>query len=68
METEKFLVPSITCNVCSDKIVKGLMTLDGVQNVSVDVASKQVQVDYDPSSIQSGSIKKAVAGLGFEVT
>ena len=67
METTQFSVPSITCQVCSGKIQDGIKSLDGIQNVSVDLKSKMVNVNYDPSHINPTDIRKKVASLGYEV-
>lgn len=68
METTIFSVPSITCQVCSNKIQDGLKALDGIENVSVDLKSKMVNVGYDPNHVQPVDIRKKVVSLGYEVT
>ncbi|MCX8128941.1 MAG: heavy-metal-associated domain-containing protein [Clostridia bacterium] len=67
METTTFTVPSITCNICSDKIQEGLKTLDGVGNISVDLKTKMVNVEYNPNDVQPQDIRKKVSSLGYEV-
>lgn len=67
MESTSFNVPSITCSVCSNKIQDGLKSLDGIGNVSVDIKTKMVNVDYNPDSINPQDIRKKVSSMGFEV-
>ena len=67
MSTTAFNVPSISCNVCSNKIQDGLKNLDGINNVNVDLKTKVVNVDYNPSKIQPLDIRKKVSDLGYEV-
>lgn len=67
MDTVKFNVPSISCSVCSGKIQGGLKEVNGIQNVSVDLKSQTVNVDYDSSKIQSQDIKKNISSMGYEV-
>ncbi len=67
METTSFSVPSITCSVCSNKIQEGLKTLDGIENVDVDLKTKMVNVQYDPSHLQPQDIRKKVSSMGYEV-
>jgi copper chaperone len=67
METTTFSVPSITCSVCSNKIQDGVRGEKGISDVSVDLKTKMVKVDYDPKEIQSKDIKRKVSSLGFEV-
>jgi Cu+-exporting ATPase len=68
MENTTFGVPSITCNVCSGKIKDGLNGLEGIQSVNVDVMSKTVSVDYNPSQTSPQEIRKKVSSMGYEVT
>mgnify|MGYP005833599389 CR=1 FL=1 len=68
METTSFSVPSITCSVCSNKIQEGLKNLNGIDDVSVDLKTKMVNVNFDPNSIQPQDIRKKVSAMGFEVT
>lgn len=67
METTTFNVPSITCNVCSDKIQNGLKTLTGIGDVNVDLKSKSVSVEYDPNNVSAQDIRRKVSSLGYEV-
>ncbi len=67
METTSFTVPSISCNVCSDKIQQGLHTLSGIGNVSVDLKTKMVNVEYNPGDLNPQDIRKKVSSLGYEV-
>jgi copper chaperone len=67
METTSFNVPSITCNVCSSKIEQGVKGLKGVSNVSIDLKSQMVKVDYNPSEVTPQDIKRQVSSMGYEV-
>lgn len=67
METTSFSVPSINCSVCSNKIQQGLKSVNGVENVDVDLKTKMVNVQYDPTRIQPPEIRKSVSGMGYEV-
>lgn len=67
METTSFSVPSITCSVCSNKIQQGLNTVDGINNVNVDLKTKMVNVDFDPNKVQPQEIRKKVSAMGYEV-
>lgn len=67
METTTFSVPSITCNVCSNKIQGGLKALNGVQDVAVDLKSKTVNVQYDPNQVEPQKIRQQVSSMGYEV-
>lgn len=67
METTSFNVPSILCNVCSNKIQEGIKTLNGISGVSVDLKTKMVSVDFNPEDIQPQEIRKKVSSMGYEV-
>jgi len=67
METISFNVPSITCNACSSKIEQGLKGLKGVSNISIDLKSQMVKVDYNSSEVTPQDIKRQVSSLGYEV-
>jgi copper chaperone len=68
METINFNVPSISCSVCSDKILNGLKELQGIGNTSVDLKTKNVNVEYNPGEIKPLDIRKKVVSMGYEVT
>lgn len=67
MEKLSFLVPSISCNVCSEKIKNSLSHMNGVENVNVDLVSKSVDVNYDEKAVDPSSIKNKVSSMGYEV-
>lgn len=68
METVNFHVPSISCQVCSNKIQSGLKEMAGIGSTSVDLISKRVDVEYNPQEVSPSDIKKKVASLGYEIT
>jgi copper chaperone len=68
METTSFSVPSISCNVCSDKITEGIKTLNGINEVAVDLKTKMVKVGFNPQDIKPQDIRKKVVSLGYEVS
>lgn len=67
METATFNIPSISCSACSNKIQESVKSLKGVENVSVDLKSQQVNIDYNPDSIMPQDIKKHISQLGYEI-
>ncbi len=60
-------IPSLSCSACSKKVVEGLKSIKGVNNVSADLKSQVVTVEYNPSDIQPQDIKKEVWDMGFDV-
>jgi len=67
MEKTSFNVPSISCSSCSGKIQEGIKSLDGVNDVSIDLKSQAVAIDYDPENIQPQDIKKKISSMGYEI-
>ena len=51
MATTVLNVPDISCEHCQRTITEALQPVAGVQNVNVDIPSKQVTVRYDPSVV-----------------
>jgi copper chaperone len=48
METVKFIVPDISCDHCVATIKRALTELAGVESITGDPASKEVEVRYGP--------------------
>jgi len=67
METVSFNIPSLSCSICSGKIMDGVKSLAGIGDVLADLKSQTVKVTYNPSDTNPQEIKKAIASLGFEV-
>lgn len=47
MESKTFTVPNISCGHCTHTVEMELGDLAGVQNVTADLDSKQVSVQWD---------------------
>ncbi len=61
-------IPSLSCSACSKKITENLKSIKGISNVSTDLKSQVVTVEFNPDDIQSQDIKKEVWNMGFDVT
>ena len=67
METVTFNVPSISCSNCSNKIQNALNSMQGVNNVAIDLKTQSVQVEYNPDRINPQELKKEITSMGYEV-
>ena len=67
MKTTEFNVPSIACSSCSGKIEQGIKSMNGINNVSIDLKTQMVNVDYDPQQVEAKEIKKKISNMGYEV-
>lgn len=41
--------------------------MNGVENVSVDLVSKTVNVSFNEQQVSASSIKKEVSSIGYEI-
>ncbi|NLD45659.1 MAG: heavy-metal-associated domain-containing protein [Clostridiaceae bacterium] len=67
METVNFNVPSISCSACSSKIQEGVKQVKGITDVSIDLKSQNVKIQYNPSEIHPQDIKKHITQMGYEI-
>lgn len=56
---------SIVCEMCKDKIEKGLVYTKGIKSVKVDVEGNEISVKYDENKISELEIKQAITKLGY---
>ena len=65
---EKYNITGMTCSACSAHVTKAVSKLNGVKNVSVNLLSNNMVVEYD-DTISSNDIITAVteAGYGAEI-
>jgi copper ion binding protein len=64
MTTRTFSVPGISCDHCKAAIEGEVNTLDGVERVEVDVATKTVTVAGDAGD---DAVTAAIDEAGYEV-
>ncbi len=53
------------CAACSARIEKVVGNLAGIETCSVNLATEQARVQYDPSTTGLQNIQEAISGLGF---
>lgn len=64
----KFDVSGMSCSACSSAVERAVRKLDGVEDVSVNLLSNSMQVDFDESKVSSDEIEKAVDKAGYSAT
>ncbi len=62
----EFLVPSMVCEGCAEKITGALTTLPGVQEVKPKIPQKHVYVRYEPSRVKEQQLRHALGSVGFD--
>jgi copper chaperone len=67
MATAVLNVPDISCEHCERAITGALGPVEGVQTVAVDIPSKQVTVQYDPSLVTVDRFKDVLADEEYPV-
>ncbi len=60
-------VGGISCATCVNTIEEALLSLDGVQAASVNLASDKVTITYDPQVVRIPDLKRAIRDSGYEV-
>lgn len=67
MATTILSVPDISCEHCQKAITGALIPVAGVQSVDVDIATKKVTVQYDPSVVTVDRFKELLAEEEYPV-
>lgn len=67
---KKYKVTGMTCSACSSRVEKCVEKLDGVNNVSVNLLTNSMQVDFDENKLTEEKIANSViqAGYGMEIS
>ena len=65
MAHEKFDVGGMTCAACQAHVDKAVCSLDGVTDVSVNLLSGSMTVDYDEAQVSAEDICAAVDRAGY---
>lgn len=55
---------NLKCGGCANTIKKGLLTVEGVNEVFIDVESSKVSIDYNDASILD-AVKKKLSSMGY---
>lgn len=67
METITLNVKGMTCNHCVKSVETSVGELNGVEKVSVDLASGKVDVVFDVQKVSEEQIKETIDDQGFDV-
>jgi copper chaperone CopZ len=67
METITLSVPSVHCHACKLNIEEALEELAGVDDSSVDLATRSVTLTYDPDAVELAEITEAIEDAGYPV-
>ena len=67
MEHKIFIVEGMACEHCQANVERALAALPGVKAAHASVASKSVEVDYDPAVVGTAQMREAVDEAGYEL-
>lgn len=62
---QKFDVTGMTCSACSSRVEKCVAKLDGVEEVSVNLLTNSMQVEFDQEKLDTAGIRQAVEKAGY---
>ena len=65
MVKEKYNITGMSCAACSAKVERVVGKLDGVENVSVNLLTNSMQVEYREDKLSSNDIIKNIADAGY---
>jgi Cu+-exporting ATPase len=60
-------IRGMTCATCVRRVEQGLKALDGVHNASVNFATEQASVAYNPSVLDVDTMVAKIRNLGYDV-
>ncbi|HPI17199.1 MAG TPA: heavy metal translocating P-type ATPase [Mesotoga sp.] len=61
-------IDGMTCAACVSAVEKAIAKLDGVSEVSVNLAAEKATVGYDPDRLRISSIKEAIEKAGYRAS
>ena len=66
-QSDTFPVLHMSCAACAATVQKVVNSQPGVTNASVNFASGNLTVDYDPSTVDPAAMKQAVQAAGYDM-
>jgi copper chaperone CopZ len=67
MTSATISVPEISCGTCKTAIEGALHPLAGAREASVDIAARQVRVEFDESATSRAALADVIREQGYEV-
>lgn len=67
MEKQILIVEGMSCGHCKNAVETAVKALAGVDGAHVDLATKQLTVEFDAAVVSIAQIKDAVEEQGYDV-
>ena len=65
MKKEQFTITGMTCSACSARVEKAVAKVDSTKDVSVNLLTSSMQLEYDEAKTSVPAIIKAVVDAGY---
>ena len=65
-ESISLAIGGMSCAACASRVEKALKSTDGIINASVNLATGNAQVEYDPQEIGLSEIRQAIEKAGYK--
>ena len=65
MKKEQVTITGMTCSACSARVEKAVAKVDGTKDVSVNLLTNSMQLEYDEAKTSVPAIIKAVVDAGY---
>jgi P-type Cu+ transporter len=62
---EAFQIHGMSCAACVRRVERGLKSLEGVDEASVNLATERATVDYDSNLLKAEDIRQKISDLGY---
>lgn len=59
-------IEGMTCAACSRAVEKALEKVDGVSQVSVNLATNRAKVEYDPTQVRLSQLNESIVKAGYK--
>lgn len=66
IETLTFRIEGMTCASCAQNVERAVHKLDGVESLSVNIATDKMHVSFNHQKLKLSDIKKAVYDAGYD--
>ncbi len=67
MEKHILTVDGMSCGHCKNAVEKAVSALTGVTSAEVDLAARQLTVEFDAAVVNIGQITAAIEEQGYDV-
>ncbi len=58
-------ITGMTCSACAARIEKVVSKMDGVEQISVNLATEKATISYDPGATDLSAIKERIGKIGY---